>query len=99
MIERISKSMSPPDTEVLRRRDVADTLGRSRAESFRQGIGAGAWDGVAVARGDGFRLEEIQSPVLIWHGEQDRNDPVTMAHAQERRLPHVRAGTTPTKAA
>ena len=25
------------------------------------------------------------------HGEQDRNDPVAMASAQERRLSHVRA--------
>ena len=46
---------------------------------------------MAVARGEGFRLEEIQPEVLIWHGDQDRNDPVAMAHAQERRLPHVRA--------
>lgn len=44
-----------------------------------------------MARGEGFRLEEIQPEVLIWHGDQDRNDPVAMAHAQERRLPHVRA--------
>ena len=29
--------------------------------------------------------------VLIWHGEQDRNDPVVMARAPERRLRHVRA--------
>lgn len=29
--------------------------------------------------------------MIIWHGEQDRNDPIEMARAQERRLPHVRA--------
>ena len=29
--------------------------------------------------------------MTIWHGERDRNDPVEMARAQERRLPHVRA--------
>jgi pimeloyl-ACP methyl ester carboxylesterase len=91
MIDQLSKSMSPPDAEVLRRRDVADALGRSLAESFRQGIGPAIWDGVAVARGEGFRLEDIEPEVLIWHGDQDRNDPVAMAHAQERRLPHVRA--------
>jgi pimeloyl-ACP methyl ester carboxylesterase len=91
MIEQLSKSMSPPDAEVLRRQDVADTLGKSLAESFRQGIGAATWDGVAVARGEGFRLEDIQPEVLIWHGEQDRNDPVAMGRAQEQRLPHVSA--------
>jgi pimeloyl-ACP methyl ester carboxylesterase len=91
MIEQLSKSMSPPDAEVLTRPEVADALGRSLAESFRQGNGPATWDGVAVARGEGFRLEDIQPEVLIWHGDQDRNDPVAMAHAQERRLPHVRA--------
>ena len=90
MIQQLSTSMSPPDAMVLSRPDVAETLGRSLAESFRQGIGPATWDGVAVARGEGFCLEDIQSEVLIWHGEQDRNDPVAMAHAQERRLPHVR---------
>jgi pimeloyl-ACP methyl ester carboxylesterase len=89
MIEQLSKSMSPPDARVLARQDVADALGKSLAESFRQGITAATWDGVAVARGEGFRLEDIQPEVLIWHGEQDRNDPVAMARAQERRLPHV----------
>lgn len=91
MIEQLSTSMSPPDAQVLRRRDVADALGRSLAESFRQGIGPATWDGVAVARGEGFRLEDIQPEVLIWHGEHDRNDPVAMARAQEQRLPRVTA--------
>lgn len=91
MIEQLSKSMSPPDATVLARNDVADALGKSLAESFRQGITAATWDGVAVARGEGFRLEDIKLEVLIWHGEQDRNDPVAMARAQERRLPHVSA--------
>lgn len=91
MIEQLSKSMSPPDAELLRRQDVADVLGESLAESFRQGIGPAAWDGVAVARGEGFALEDIQPEVLIWHGELDRNDPVAMARVQEQRMPHVRA--------
>ena len=91
MIGQLSKSMAPSDAEVLRRQDVADALGESLVESFRQGIGPATWDGVTVARGEGFRLEHIQPEVLIWHGEQDRNDPVDMAHVQEQRLPHVRA--------
>jgi pimeloyl-ACP methyl ester carboxylesterase len=91
MIDQLCKSMSPPDAKVLSRKDVADALARSLVESFRHGIGPATWDGVPVARGDGFRLEDIRPEVLIWHGEQDRNDPVAMAHAQERRLPRVQA--------
>jgi pimeloyl-ACP methyl ester carboxylesterase len=91
MIDQLAKSMSSADAEVLRRQDVADSLGASLSESFRQGIRAAAWDGVSVARGEGFRLEDIKTEVLIWHGEHDRNDPVSMARAQERRLPRVKA--------
>jgi pimeloyl-ACP methyl ester carboxylesterase len=91
MIGQLSKSMSAPDGAVLVRDDVADGPGRSLAECFRQGVGAATWDGVAVARGEGFRLEDIRPEVLIWHGELDRNDPVAMARLQERRLPDVRA--------
>jgi pimeloyl-ACP methyl ester carboxylesterase len=91
MIDRLSKSMSPPDAEVLRRQDVRKGLGQSLAESFRQGNAPATWDGVAVARGEGFRLEEIETEVLIWHGEHDHNDPVAMARAQERRLQHAKA--------
>lgn len=91
MIGQLARSMSPPDAEVLSQQDVADSMGTSLAECFRQGIGPAAWDGVAVARGEGFRLEDIRTEVLIWHGEIDRNDAVAMAYAQERRLPHVSA--------
>jgi hypothetical protein len=71
--------MSPPDKEVLQRQDVRKGLGRSLAESFRQGIGAATWDGVAVARREGFGLQDIRTEVLLWHGERGRNDPVAMA--------------------
>jgi hypothetical protein len=46
MIERLSKSMSASDTEVLKREDVRESLGASLAESFRQGNGPATWDGV-----------------------------------------------------
>jgi pimeloyl-ACP methyl ester carboxylesterase len=91
MIDQLAKSMSPPDAKVLQRADVAETLGRSLAESFRQGTAAATWDGVAVARGEGYALGDIHCDVVIWHGTEDRNDPVAMAREQERRLPRVRA--------
>jgi pimeloyl-ACP methyl ester carboxylesterase len=91
MVDQLIRSMSPPDREVLKRHDVRDGLGRSLAESFRQGVGSATWDGVAVARGEGIGLQDIRIEVLIWHGEHDRNDPVAMARLQERQLPHAKA--------
>jgi pimeloyl-ACP methyl ester carboxylesterase len=91
LIDRLTKSMSAPDAKVLRRPEIADALGRSLAESFRQGIAAATWNGVAVARGESYRLDDIRPQVVIWHRDQDRNDPVAMARAQERRLTRVTA--------
>ena len=91
MVDKLSESMSPPDTQVLKRADVRESLGVSLAECFRQGTGPATWDGVTVARGEGFRLEDIETEGLIWHGEKDRNDPVAMARVQERRLQNVNA--------
>lgn len=91
MVEGLMRSMSFPDRDVLKRPDVRDALGRSLAESFRQGTRAATWDGVAVARGEGFRVEDIVTEVLIWHGERDRNDPVAMARLQEPRLRRAKA--------
>ena len=91
MVDGLRRSMSPPDRDVLQRSEVRDGLGRSLAESFRQGIGVATWDAVAVARGEGFGLQNIRTEVLIWHGERDRNDPVNMARLQERQLPHAKA--------
>ncbi|CAN5374432.1 alpha/beta hydrolase [soil metagenome] len=34
-----------------------------------------------------FRLEDVRVPIHFWHGECDRNIPVTMAREVERRLP------------
>jgi pimeloyl-ACP methyl ester carboxylesterase len=67
---------------------------RARAEPRRvisARNGPATWDGVAGARGEGFRLEDIEPELVIWHGEQDRNHPVAEAKAQDRRLPHARA--------
>jgi pimeloyl-ACP methyl ester carboxylesterase len=91
LVGQLANSMPEPDRKILSRQHVAHALGTSLAECFRQGIGPATWDGVAVARGEGFRLEDIQSETLIWHGDLDRNDPVAMACHQERRLPRVRA--------
>jgi pimeloyl-ACP methyl ester carboxylesterase len=84
-------SIPATDREVLSRADVFDCLSASAAECFRRGTRGPAWDAVALARGEGFRLEEISTEVQIWHGELDRSDPVAMARSQERRLANAQA--------
>lgn len=83
--------MPAADAAVLARPEVAACLRASAAECYRLGLGGTADDAAAIARGEGFRVEEIETEVLIWHGEEDRGDPVAMARAQERRIANVKA--------
>ncbi|MEK7788228.1 MAG: alpha/beta hydrolase, partial [Chloroflexota bacterium] len=39
----------------------------------------------------GFRLEDIQAKVYIWHGENDRSVPLAMAHYLADAIPNCQA--------
>ena len=83
--------MSPADAAVLSRPEVAACLQASTIECFRRGLRGATQDSAVVAHGEGFSLEDIATEVQIWHGEDDRSDPVAMARSQERRIPRASA--------
>jgi pimeloyl-ACP methyl ester carboxylesterase len=60
------------DREVLARDDVRDALITSLSESLRQGTRGVAHDYKLEARAWGIPLSDIDVPVEIWHGENDR---------------------------
>jgi pimeloyl-ACP methyl ester carboxylesterase len=39
----------------------------------------------------GFNLEEIHLPIVLWHGEEDKNVPVAMARHAAAALPQCQA--------
>ena len=91
-LERERTHVTPAaDAELLRRAGISECLAASAAECFRAGLRGAVEDATAVARGDGFELEQIAAPVQIWHGELDDGEPVAMARSQERRIPNVSA--------
>jgi pimeloyl-ACP methyl ester carboxylesterase len=59
-------------------------------EAFRAGSRGIAWEGALLARPWGFSIDAIRCPVLLWHGEADREVPVAMARQSAARLPTVR---------
>ena len=65
---------------------VAETL-----EAFRQGSRGAAYDAKLYARPWGFRLEDIEAHVHLWHGEDDRHVPVGMARQVARAIPRCTA--------
>lgn len=65
------------------------------AEAFRQGGKGQARELRLYAGPWGFRLEDIQVPVRLWHGERDPNSPVAMARHVASLIPDCRATYLP----
>jgi pimeloyl-ACP methyl ester carboxylesterase len=79
------------DKAYLGRPDVRQVLVDSLAEAFRDGSRGPAWEMGLYVRPWGFRLEDIQTPVRLWHGEQDANAPVAMGRYLATSIPECRA--------
>jgi pimeloyl-ACP methyl ester carboxylesterase len=110
MLQNVARSMNKPervrkalsnrrvpavDIVVLQDDEVWNTLLADSREAFRTGTRGVTWDLVLCARPWGFRLEEIQVPTYLWHGEADVNAPVSMGRAIARAIPHCQATFVP----
>jgi pimeloyl-ACP methyl ester carboxylesterase len=70
-------------------------LNESAIEAMRQSTKGCAWDVLMYLRPLDFDLEEIQIPLKLFHGEQDRNIPISMAKRAIDRLPTAKLITYP----
>ncbi|NJC96002.1 MAG: alpha/beta hydrolase [Anaerolineales bacterium] len=60
-------------------------------EATRQGTRGAFHESLLSVTDYGFRLQEIQMPVRLWHGEDDQNIPVAMARYAAAALPKCEA--------
>jgi pimeloyl-ACP methyl ester carboxylesterase len=67
------------------------TLVASVQEALRPGPQGAVHEAALLAKPWGFALGDIAHEVLTWHGEEDRNVPVTLARWTAAALPRVRA--------
>jgi pimeloyl-ACP methyl ester carboxylesterase len=84
--------LSEVDKVVLTRPNVTEAYGKMVVEAFRQGTRGAALDWKLEARPWGFSLQEIQMPVNIWHGEEDKLVSIEQARIQSKAIPdaHVK---------
>ena len=87
--------LPPVDVATLQRDEVWNQRLADFREAFRHGTRGASWDLVLVARPWGFRLEEIQIPTSLWHGEVDTTIPIALAHAVARAIPNCQATFVP----
>jgi len=64
--------LGPADQDILGREDFRRAFAANAAEAFRQGSRGPAHDYTLEARPWGVPTGQIQVPVEIWHGEDDR---------------------------
>jgi pimeloyl-ACP methyl ester carboxylesterase len=66
------KGLGPADQDILAREDFRQAFAANVAEAFRQGSRGLAHDYMLEARPWAVPLGQIQVPVEIWHGQDDR---------------------------
>lgn len=92
-----ARSLLPEPDRVAIETNPALQLGFVNAvrESFRQGVRGAFHESLLSVTDYGFRLQEIQAPVLLWHGEADQNIPVEMARFAASAIPKCEAAFYP----
>jgi pimeloyl-ACP methyl ester carboxylesterase len=77
----------PPDVEALRNNAAFEILFESQRDAWRSSAGVIA-DAEIFARPWGFRLEDVDLPVRMCHGKEDRAFSYRIAEDVARRLPN-----------
>ena len=80
-----------PDRILLQRAEVSGGFMACFEEACRQGPAGPAEDMSLIARPWGFDLGAVKVPVLLWHGELDRNVPVAAGRYLASVFPNCRA--------
>jgi pimeloyl-ACP methyl ester carboxylesterase len=76
-----------PDAAVLQRDDVRSAFIGESTRSPATAARAAAQDFALFARDWGFRLDQITVPVHVWHGDADRNVPLSHGRYQASSIP------------
>ncbi len=96
-VDRMMRQMLPEcDAVVVSRPEIHANLVAEAATFNYETLRTSIQDMAICIRDWGFELQDIETPIHIWHGELDRNVPVAHAHGQESTIPsatlHLCAG-------
>lgn len=86
-LKSIESSMSAPDLQLMSDEELARFFAEDIKEAFQQGVRGPADDAILLYGDWGFRVEEIQAPVQLFHGEQDKFAPYRFALYLDEKLP------------
>jgi pimeloyl-ACP methyl ester carboxylesterase len=79
------------DKEAFARPDIQAIDYEDLVEAYRNGAQAAYWEVVMLATPWGFRLEDIDKKIYLWHGEEDTTVPIHMGRYMARTVPDCEA--------
>jgi pimeloyl-ACP methyl ester carboxylesterase len=85
------KLLQPCDAAVLRDSAAFEACFESQRRAWRASAEGVMIDAEIYARPWGFRLEDVKTPVRLWHGKTDRSFSYRLAEQIAQRLPNCRA--------
>jgi pimeloyl-ACP methyl ester carboxylesterase len=85
------KLLQPCDAAVLRDSAAFEACFESQRRAWRASAEGVMVDAEIYAKPWGFGLEEVQTPVRLWHGKTDRSFSYRLAEQIAQRLPNCRA--------
>lgn len=86
-IKSLESSLAEDDKKLLGDRVFAEFLAEDTKEAFRQGVRGPADDAILLYRNWGFRMEEIEMDVHLFHGREDKFAPYPFAEYLNRAIP------------
>jgi pimeloyl-ACP methyl ester carboxylesterase len=89
---RFSQNWIEADKKSLLLPGIKELMADSLVEALRQGAKGAAYDGMLLGRSWGFKIEDITFPrIHLWHGELDKDVPVTAAREIAAKLVQCKA--------
>lgn len=88
LADRLARGLPDPDRRATSRPEyrIRHLAG---PDAFRQGSAGAAQELALFARPWSFAVEDVATPVHLWHGSRDVNVPISIARSMSQRLPTV----------
>ena len=87
----LPSSAPETDKKSFARSDIQEVDRQDLSEAYRRGAQGVLWEAVLLATPWGFRLQEIEKKIFLWHGEEDTTVPPQMGRYVARILSDCRS--------
>lgn len=84
-----------PDRQIVSDPEFTQGFLAMVLESLKKGARGAQHESLLTVTDWGFRPQDIRLPVLLWHGEEDRNNPVAMGRWMAEAIPNCHASFYP----